>query len=65
MVTLYSLPTPCSPAIHNNTSVGQGFWFILGSQSGQETEEEVKEGQEMKETKQEVEVMEGVWFEED
>ena len=65
MVTLYSLPTPCSPAIHNNTSVGQGFWFILGSQPGQETEEEVKEGQEMKETKQEVEVMEGVWFEED
>ena len=59
MVTLHSLPTPCSSGIHNNTSVGQGFWFILGTQPGQQTE------QEMKDKNQEMNVMEGVWFEED
>ena len=65
LVTLYTLSQPCSPALHNNTSVGKGFWFILGSQSEQETEQEVKEVKEAKEAKQEIEEMEGVWFEED
>merc|ERR1739842_9170 len=56
LVTLYTLSHPCSPDLQNNTSVGQGFWFILGSQPGQETEQEVKEVKEAKEAKQDIEV---------